>query len=631
MQQTVHQNNLREEIDGLIANGDMIQAQTLLAELWRQNPGSSLAGFVISRFERLNTNLPFVSCRTAILRSFTVEPVVPLLRAVAFVNGIDLTVQVGDFNTYAQEILNQNSRLYHFSPDIVILAIQTRDVAPDLWSDFADLSPDQIAAAIERVSSSFRIWVQAFRSHSQAHLVLHTLEMPLVPSNGVFDAQSDNGQMEAIRRINLELLRISSEQTGVYILDYDSLVARHGRASWHDERKWLSMRMPIAANHLFHMANGWLRVIHPLTGKVCKALVTDLDYTLWGGVIGEDGMNGVKLGQDYPGAAYQALQRVILDFYQRGIILAVCSKNNLSDAMEVLEHHPGMLLRPQHFAVLRINWSDKAQNLREIAAELNIGTDALAFLDDSPAERQWIRSQLPEVTVIELPDDAMGYAQALHDSMVFERIALSAEDRERGRFYAEQRLRTELQQSVPSLEDYYRSLSMEVEISLVRQETLARASQLTQKTNQFNLTTRRYSEQQIAQMANEPDWRIQSIRVRDRFGDNGLVGMAITHYQGQFCEIDTFLLSCRVIGRTVETALLATIAEQARIEGAQRLVGWFFPTNKNAPAREFYRSHGFTCTLERGAESRWEFDLTCGDIVSPPWIKRHISVRGMTQ
>lgn len=620
-------NDLHQQIDEMLDTGHWTQAHGALAEVWQQRPTPSTASYVVSRYQRLRAQLPLSEHRLAILRSFTAEPVVPLLRAAAFVSGIDLTVHLSHFNTYAQEILDQSSSLYRFAPDIVVLAVQTRDVAPDLWKDFADLSPGEITAAIDRVTSSFRSWVQTFRSHSQAHLVLHTLEMPFIPNNGVLDAQSETGQVEAIRRINLELLRLAREQTGVYVLDYDALVARHGRASWHDQRKWLTMRMPIAASCLIHLANEWLRFIHPLTGKVCKALVTDLDNTLWGGVIGEDGLDGICLSTEYPGSAYLALQRAILDLYQRGVILAVCSKNNLADAMEALERHPGMLLRPQHFAVLCINWNDKSQNLRELAAELNIGTDALAFLDDNPVERQWIRSQLPEVTVIDLPHDPMDYAQALRGSPVFERLGLSAEDRERGRYYGEQRLRTELEQSVASLEDFYRSLQMEVEISLVTPETLARVAQLTQKTNQFNLSTRRYSEQQMTEMAADPDWRVYSMRVRDRFGDNGLVGVAITHCQGHICEIDTFLLSCRVIGRTVETALLASLSEQARIRGAQRLVGWLLPTKKNAPVRRFYSSHGFTCTLDRDEESRWEFDLSQGEIVSPPWIKRHVLVK----
>ena len=628
--QTVEHDSPREEIDNLIASGEATRAHTLLARLWKQTPDPATAGFVVSRFERLRPDVNPVSCRIAMLRSFTVEPVIPLLRAGALVDGIDLVVHVGDFNAYVQEILDQGSGLYRFEPDIAVLAVESRDVTPGLWNDFADLSPAQVSAEIERVTRGFRSWVEAFRSGSQAHLVLHTLELPFMPGNGLLDAQSETGQGEAFRRINLELLHLAREYAGVYLLDYDALVGRHGRVSWHDGRKWLTMRMPIAADCLIHLANEWLRFIHALTGKVCKALVIDLDNTLWGGVIGEDGMSGIKLGPEYPGAAYQGLQRAVLDMYRRGVILAVCSKNNPRDAMEVLEHHPGMLLRPKHFTALRINWNDKAENLREIALELNVGTDALGFLDDNPTEREWIRSQLPEVTVIDLPDDPMGYARALRDTPVFERLGLSVEDRERGRYYAEQRLRTKLEQGAPSLEEFYWSLQMEVEVSLVTPGTLARVAQLTQKTNQFNLTAHRYSEQQISGMVADPGWRVYSMRVRDRFGDNGVAGVAITHYLREVCEIDTFLLSCRVIGRTVETALLATIAEQGRMKGCQRLVGRFLPTKKNAPAREFYPSHGFTRAPDRDGGSRWEFDLGRGQIASPPWIKRHVMMEAIS-
>ena len=302
-------------------------------------------------------------------------------------------------------------------------------------------------------------------------------------------------------------------------------------------------------------------------------LVTDLDNTLWGGVIGENGLEGIQVGMEYPGAAYRALQRVMLDLYRRGIILAICSKNNVADAMEALEQHPGMLLRPEHFAALRINWDDKAQNLREIAAELNVGRDSLAFLDDNPVERARISDELPEVTVIDLPSDPSWFAQALQAVPVFERLAVSSEDRERGRYYGEQRQRVESQRNATSLEDFLRSLQQEVEVAPVTAETLIRVAQLTQKTNQFNLTTRRYSEQKIAELAASSHWSVYSIRVKDRFGDNGIVGVMITHDAGKVCEIDTFLLSCRVIGRTIETALLSFMVDSARARGMEQLQG----------------------------------------------------------
>ncbi|HYU45797.1 MAG TPA: HAD-IIIC family phosphatase, partial [Terriglobales bacterium] len=369
--------NLREEIDRLIAEGAAAKARSRMAELWRREPTSPAAFFLTARLDKLRGQLPLVHYKVAILRSFTVEPMVPLLRAAAFAYGIDLVVHVGDFNAYAQEILDPESSLYRFAPDAVILAVRTTDVAPDLWLRFADLSPDAAQEAVRRVSSSLRQWIAAFRERSAASLIVHSLEQPLHPSLGVLDNQSDNGQSAAILQMNRELRQAAAASHGVYVLDYDALMARHGRQPWHDERKWLTARLPIAPAHLLHMALEWMRFLLPLTGKSAKALVVDLDNTLWAGIIGEDGMNGIKLGAEYPGAAYQALQRAMLDLARRGILLAICSKNNLDDAMEALEKHPGMLVRPEHFAALRINWADKAQNLREIAHELNIGIDSL--------------------------------------------------------------------------------------------------------------------------------------------------------------------------------------------------------------------------------------------------------------
>ena len=332
-------------------------------------------------------------------------------------------------------------------------------------------------------------------------------------------------------------------------------------------------------------------------------------------------MTGIKLGSEYPGAAYQALQRAMLDLSRRGILLAICSKNNLDDAMEALENHPGMLLRPKHFAAMRISWNDKVQGLREIASELNVGIDSLAFLDDNPFEREQIHAGLLEVTVIDLPDDPHQYASTLHDNPVFERLHRSAEDEQRTVFYAEQRERAQAEQNFQSKEDFYRFLEQEAEIAPVMPATLARISQLTQKTNQFNVTTRRYAEQQIADLADRPGWQVLSIRVGDRFGDHGLVGVAITHDEGEVCEIDSFLLSCRVIGRSVESALLSHLAQGAATRGCKRLAGWFLPTKKNAPAREFYRQHGFELAKRNGDGALWSLDLTQHKIASPEWVK----------
>lgn len=537
--------------------------------------------------------MPLIPYRLAILRSFTLEPVVPVLRAAAFVSGIDLTVHLGDFNTYAQEMLDPSSSLYAFEPQAVVLAAQSYE------------------------TRALREWVKVFRERCNAHLIVHGVEGESVPSRGVLDAQIANSEWDRTQQLNRELREMAREFRGVYVLDYDALVSRYGREAWRDERKWLTMRMPIAAPHLIHLAEEWMRFLHPLTGKIAKVLAVDLDNTLWGGVIGEDGMEGIQLSAEYPGAAYRLLQKAMLDLYERGILLAVCSKNNPQDAMEAIENHPGMLLKARHFACLKINWTDKAQNLREIARELNVGIDSVAFLDDNPVERQHVREQAPEVMVIDLPSSPMLYARALRDCPIFERLSISEEDAQRGEYYAAERERKELEQSSSSPEDFYRSLQQELEIARVTPMTLARVAQLTQKTNQFNLTTRRYSEQEIAAMNGR---FVYSLRVKDRYCDNGLVGVAILEDRGEVCEIDTLLLSCRVIGRTVETAFLAKLAAEARERGAGRMEGWFLPTKKNAPAKDFYPRHGFERVAENGEGSRWSYDLS-KPMECPDWIR----------
>jgi FkbH-like protein len=621
--------NLRADVDTLIAQGAFDLAARRLAELWRRDPAAGTASFVISRLDELlektRERPALTKFRLVILRSFTVEPIVPLLRAEAFAYGIDLEVRVGDFNTYVQDMLDDQSSLYRFAPNAVVLAVRTDQAAPELWRDFADLAPEVAQQAAERVVRGYEQWIGVFRKHSQAALIIHSLERPARPSLGVLDDQSEAGQSGLIRQINRELRRIATEFHGVYVLEYDALLARHGSEHWQDERKWLTARLPIAAGYLLQMACEWMRFIVPLSGRTAKVLVVDLDNTLWGGVIGEDGMAGIKVGAEYPGAAYQALQRALLDLSRKGILLAVCSKNNFDDALEALEKHPGMLVRANHFAALRINWTDKAQNLREIAQELNVSVDALAFLDDNPFEREQVRAALPEVIVINLPKNPLEYAAAVRNCAAFERLTLSSEDQQRTEMYAAQKQRSGAEQNFQSKEDFFRFLEQEAELEPVSDLTLARVAQLTQKTNQFNLTTRRYSEPQIAEMARQPSWHIFSIRVRDRFGDHGLVGVAIAHDEGEQCEVDSFLLSCRVIGRTVETALLAHLAESAGQRGQKRLVGWFLPTKKNAPARDFYEQHGFVRQEASGAGSLWVLDLKSSTLHCPDWIKLKVS------
>jgi FkbH-like protein len=615
------ENELRSEVESSLEKGHWGRAYSLVCRIWRGNPSPSTGNYVASRCEKMAEHLGFAKCKVAVLRSFTVEPAVALLKAEAFVAGIHLEVYLGGFNAVAQEILNEQGALYRFAPDIVIVAVLTRDITPRLWEEFTEMTRASVEDECSRVKEAYRSWIQAFRRCSKASLVLHNLEEPANASAGILDHQSELGQLAVIRDINKSMQQEAMRNRGVFVMDFDGLVARCGRIAWRDEKKWLTMRMPIAAEHLSRLAKEWTRHIRPLAGKTCKVLVADLDNTLWGGVIGEDGLEGIEIGPDYPGAYYRDVQRCLLDLKNRGVVLAVCSKNDPDEALAVFDKHPGMLLRRKDISCWRINWNDKAQNLREIVADLNVGVESLAFLDDNPVERERVREELPEVTVLELPNNPSAFAEVLRESQVFERHYISREDGQRAEYYAHEGKRAEARKGANTLEEFYVSLKQEVEVALVTADTTARVAQLTQKTNQFNLTTRRYTEQQISDLASRDDARILYAKVRDRFGDNGIVGVGIIKLSGEKCELDTFLLSCRVIGRTVETAFIAAVAGEARKCGARRLKGLYLPTQKNGPARGFLEQHGFEPVADSGSSSAWELDLDKKTVACPEWIR----------
>ncbi len=616
----------RQTIDEAISGGHTGRALAELRRYWHDDPSLPRAPFVVDRFAKLDLSPSQTTCRVMILRSFTVEPMVPLVRAAGACWGLDLEVRLGQFNAYAQEVLDPTSPLYSQPTDVAILAAQTRDIAPELWTAAADHDADELQAVVERVVADYSTWIEQVRSRSTCHLIVHNLEKPVQPASGIYDVQRSDGQCQAIETINARLAAVCGCQTGVHLLDYDNLVARAGRERWFDPQKWVTARLPIAGDCLMHLVDEWVRYLVPVMGRQAKCLVCDLDNTMWGGVVGEDGLAGIKLGDDYPGAAYTEFQRALLDMVRRGIILAICSKNNETDALEAIEHHPEMLLRSKDFAAKRINWSDKSRSLREIAAELNIGLDSLVFVDDNPVECELIREVVPEVTVLDVdPKHPFGHAAAIRDCPLFERLEVSNEDRKRNAMYAAQTERVQLQTSAATLEDYYRSLEMVATFGLVNDVTRARVAQLTQKTNQLNMTSRRYSEQQITGFAADPATRVYWTQVADRFGDNGIVGVMIVRSVDDVWQLDTFLMSCRVIGRTIETAMLGLLAGHARDAGATHLVGDFVPTAKNAPAEDIYRTHGFELTSQSETASVWELDLSSADLAIPEWIECRMS------
>jgi FkbH-like protein len=558
---------LRHQVEQWIEAGEASRVLSGLTMLWHDSPNLATAAFVQSRFQAVREELGLPVLRVAILRSFTVEPIVALLRAEALAYGVELDIYLGGIDTYAVEVLDPQSELHQFSPQVTILALLSESLPPkDAW---------------ERLET----WITASLTHSSSRLVVHNLE----------ERPEVNGRL--------------AETDGVSILDYDGLVARHGRSNWWDEGKWESVGLPIAARHLIHLSREWLRSLLGMAGRVCKVLVTDLDDTVWAGTVGEDGPCGVDPHTD--------LQAYLLELRRCGVLLAACSKNDVGPVEEALRGHSKMLLKSEHFAAWRISWKDKATSLVEIAEELQVGLDTLVFLDNDPRERDLVRTRLPEVTVIDLPESPEDFVGRIKDCPLLGIGETTAEDKARAGYYRDERRRERLREAVPTLEEYYWSLGIEVEVASLGREDMTRACQLIARTNQFNLTRPTYTENGLRQLISTEGTWVNGARVRDRYGDSGLVGLTILKRlpDAAVFEIDTFLLSCRVLGRKVETALLAQLAGQALRNGGSTLRGLFRSDRANPGAASFYPSHGFRVV----SDGVWE--LCLDRVLSiPDWL-----------
>jgi FkbH-like protein len=611
----------REQIAAFLDEGHRGGALAAARAYWQAEPSASVARYITSLADKMWPAGRTSVHRVAFLRSFTVEPMVPMLQAEAALDGCRIEAWVGDFNAYGQDILNPASGLYASKPDTVVFAVLLRDISPALGDGFADLAEGDVEAEIGRAAENVIDLLTALRQRTNAHILVQGFERPLAPALGILDGRRKLGQGDAILALNARIRAYAAAERAVTWLDYEDVQSRFGRKAWADDRKWLMARLPVSVDAMPHLAAAWWQHIAPAARPQAKVLVLDLDNTLWGGTVGEDGYAGLKIGSDHPGAFFRNLQRVALDLARRGVLIAIASKNNEADAMEVITKHPGMLIRPEHLAAHRINWKPKPENIIDMAKELSLGLDSFVFVDDNPAEREAVRRLCPDVTVVELPKDPALYAECLRRVASFERHGILAEDKDRGRYYREERERRDLMSGAGTLDDYLAALKVTVEIARMSGATLARAAQLTQKTNQLNMTTRRYTETEMDALAKERGVEVYVLTASDRFGDNGLVGVAITKTKGKTCDIDTFLLSCRVIGRGVETAFLSYISEGARARGMTKLTGWFLPTAKNAPAAEIYKIAGFAAGEKNAkGEQMWTLNLKAGTVAVPAWI-----------
>jgi FkbH-like protein len=558
--------------------------------------------------------------RIAILRNFTAEPVGPYLTVECFRAGVRPILQFGPFDAVHEDVFNGDSELFRFHPDIVVLALRLHSFTPDLIFQFARQTAKDIEASIQDTIDRISAFVGAIRQRSTATILVHNFEWPDSPSYGILDAQSPVGQVPALSGLNDRLARKLSTIPSAYIVDIARLLAGVGYEHGIDDRYWHAGRSPYAGPMLRRLSEEYAAFAAALKGRNRKCLVLDCDNTLWGGIVGEDGLSGIKLGPTHPGSAYVDFQATVLDLYHRGVLLALNSKNNDADAMSVFSDHPHCLLKPEHFASRRINWQDKATNLREIASELNIGIDSLVFLDDNHVERDYVRQALPEVLVVDLPQEPAYYRRTLAGLRCFDTLTLTDEDRHRTMLYHREAQRSELKRESGGLDQYLRSLEMVISFGYADEAMIPRIAQLTQKTNQFNVTTRRYSEEDIRRMAADTGWLVCWARLRDRFDDNGLIAVAIVAFSGQSARIDTLLMSCRVIGRGVEQALLAHLCVVAEARQCSRLLGEFLPTAKNGQVADLFQRSGFS--PPEGEDGRfWSLALDGLLPRAPDWFR----------
>jgi len=572
-----------------------------------------------SKLDALPDGSTIANARFALLSNITLDPIIPALKVECYRNGLRPAVYVGPFDGAQQVVFDEASELYKFAPDIVILALRLHTLTPDLMLKFAQLSAAEIDGLVDGALSRVMGFVDAIRARSTATIVVNNFELAHYPAYGILDPQWRYGQQGVIRAMNARLAEGLGQVSGAYVVDLEHSLACVGYDNGLDNRYWHIGRAPYAQPLLKRLAVEYAAFASVLKGRSRKCLVLDCDNTLWGGVVGEDGINGIKLGTTHPGSAYRDFHAAILDLYHRGILLAINSKNNEADAMAVFSEHPYTLLKPEHFVAKRINWQDKASNLTEIAADLNIGIDSLVFIDDNPVECEFIRQTLPGVLVIELPPDPTRYRGILQSLRCFDTLALNDEDRRRSTMYRVDAERAAVKRQSATLEDYLRSLDMVMTIGLADEATIPRISQLTQKTNQFNVTTRRYSEEDIRRFADAPSATVYWVRLRDRFDDNGLIAVAIVRRDSDYCHIDSLLMSCRVIGRGVERGLIARVAADAAAAGCRYLIGEYIPTEKNGLAANLFADHGFEA-MENDNREMWKLSLDGALPQTPDWF-----------
>jgi len=539
------------------------------------------------------------SVRILILRNYSAEYLEPFLRAYFLRAGFDVTVVFGGYDTVFQDIATPT---FPENADLVVVSLVLDALAPD-WLD-GRFTEEDVAARVVGL-------LDACLEHASVPVVFNTFIRPL--GNPSPPALQEGSVETKIAGLN-DLLRkaAAARAPRAVLLDFERLVMMLGVEQALDARMAYLAAAPFRQGFLGAYAFELFKLGRALKGGTKKCLILDCDGTLWGGVLGELGAEGIALDRnEYPGRAYYDFQRSVVRLAERGVMVALCSKNNPEDVLAVLDQHPHCLLKREHLVGTRINWEAKEKNIASLVEELNIGMDAVVFVDDSPIECERVAAFLPAVTVRQVPRHPFLLPSLLDAEGLFDSLATTQEDRQRARLYQAEARRRQAEVTFDSPESFLASLQLAARVAPAAPGQFPRVAQLTQKTNQFNLTARRYSEAEVAAMAADPDWAVYTMTPSDRFGDLGLSAVLLAHRVGDTVHFDSFLMSCRILGRELERQFIAVAAKELRARWMpQRWTADYCPTQKNQQVSRFWEKFGFTDaqTLENGTVA-----YTCDD------------------
>lgn len=562
---------------------------------------------------------PLIPIKIGIISNSTTDLMVPSLISTALRYGISLKVIEAEFNQIAQEAFSKNSTFSNHKLDFILMAIDYRGLSLSKKIGDKNLSNKNIEDCFLYIKSI----IESLRSKFDAQIIFQNIaNIPESPF-GSFEGRLQGTLYSLILNLNRRLDGLISNN--IFLLDVENISLNIGLLNWHDPTLWNLGKLSFSQQYLPIYAEYVCRILAARLGKSRRCLILDLDNTLWGGVIGDDGIEGIIIGNGNPtGEAHLNIQKTALELRERGIVLAVSSKNDDKIARQPFKKHPDMLLKEEHIAVFQANWMDKASNIKAIAKTLSLGLESMVFLDDNPAERMQVRRELPDVAVPELPDNPALYARTLLAAGYFESIGFSDEDLKRASYYQDNAKRAEILSQSSDIDGYLKSLDMEINFSSFNKIGRDRIVQLINKSNQFNLTTKRYNEIEIKNFEEDKKFHTCQIRLKDKLGDNGMISVIICKKNTKFWEIDTWLMSCRVLGRKVEIATLQNIIQNAKSNGADKLIGYYNKTERNGLIKDHYKKLGFNKTSGDDHNEIWQLNIEDYKFQKIPLIEMNI-------